>query len=79
MNMDQGQISPRLGDLIDRYHAAFRDNPDDGFSLFETTLDEDALIVRLERALKEGKPYNPRVEEWSPELRKQVESGAILL
>jgi hypothetical protein len=77
--MYQELLSPRLGYLIDSYQAKFFDNPDNGFSLFETTLDDEALIRRLEKALFDGEPYNPRLEEWSPEFRKQVESGSILL
>jgi hypothetical protein len=72
-------LSSRLGAVIDRYQAFFHDNPDNGFSLFETTLDDVNLISRLERALAEGKPYNPLLEEWSTELRRKVESGEILL
>ncbi|HOX30903.1 MAG TPA: hypothetical protein PLB91_01160 [Spirochaetales bacterium] len=72
-------VSPRLGDLISRYRARFAGDPADGFSLNETTLDENALIARLERALAEGKAYDPYVEEWSPEQRKMIKSGAILI
>jgi hypothetical protein len=79
MSMSIDVLSPRLQTLVASYKEKFRGDPGDGFSLFETTLDEDALIARLERALAEGKPYDPDVEEWTPELRKQVESGAVLL
>jgi len=79
MSMSIAVVSPRLGDLITRYRERFAGDPADGFSLSETTLDETALIARLERALAEGKAYDPYVEEWPPEQRKMIESGAILL
>lgn len=79
MNMFVGPLSVHLGELIDRYQEKFRNDPTDGFSLFETELDHDGLVARLERAIAEGKPYNPQTEEWSPQFRKQVESGEILI
>lgn len=75
MGMVGDVLSQQLYDLMDQYKARFKEMP----SLFETTLDQDALIARLKRALAEGKPYDPRTEEWPPEFRKQVESGAVLL
>lgn len=77
--MYEERMSKKLGDLIDRYQEQFRDDQEDGFSLFDTTLSHDELVARLERALAEGKPYDPRAEEWDPETRKAVESGEIIL
>jgi hypothetical protein len=79
MNMDVGVVSERLGTLIKKYRTRFAGNPDDGFSLFATTLSEEDLIARLERAIVEGKPYDPEVEEMDTELRSQVEAGTVLL
>ncbi len=50
----------KLGELIDRYHERFKDDANDGFSLFDTTLSHDALVVRLERALSRGNLTIPR-------------------
>lgn len=72
-------MTSALGTLIDRYRQQFRDNPADGFSLFYTTLSHDALVARLERALLEGKPYDPQAEEWDSETRKAIESEDGLL
>ncbi len=33
--MYEGKVSKRLGELIDQYHTRFREDPRDGFSLFE--------------------------------------------
>jgi len=54
-------------------------DPHDGFSLFYTNLSHNALVARLERALSEGIPYDPRAEEWDEETRRQVETGEIIL
>ncbi|MFZ2913136.1 MAG: hypothetical protein WAZ99_02965 [Rectinemataceae bacterium] len=77
--MYEGRMSEKLGELIDQYQERFRDDQDDGFSLFDTMLSHDALVARLERTLSEGKTYDPRAEEWDPETRKAVESGGIIL
>jgi hypothetical protein len=77
--MYEGKVSKKLGELIHRYHERFRGDLRDGFSLFETELNHDALVARLERALSEGIPYDPRAEEWDEETRRQVESGEIIL
>lgn len=79
MSMSGIVVSARLGDLITRYRNRFHGDPRDGFSLNETTLDSEALIARLERALAEGKPYDPYSEEMTAEQRKQVQSGALIL
>lgn len=63
--MYNGQISKKLGILIDQYHKRFKGDPDDGFSLLYTTLGQKALIARLERALAENKTYNSIEEEWN--------------
>lgn len=73
ITMYEGRMTSELGALIDRYHERFKGNPDDEFSLFYTELGHDALVARLERALLEGKPYNPQAEEWDPETRKAIE------
>lgn len=77
--MYEGRISSKLGELIDTYRVRFRNDPADGFSLFYTTLAHDALVARLERALSEGKPYDPQAEEWDPETKKAIESEDGLL
>jgi hypothetical protein len=77
--MFTGKITPELGALIDSYQERFRKDPRDGFSLFETALGYTALFSRLERALAEGVPYDPRLEEWDPEFRRQVDAGEIVL
>jgi hypothetical protein len=77
--MYEGKVSKRLRELIGQYRERFKDEPKDGFSLFDTDLSHDALVTRLERALAEGKPYDPRAEEWDEETRRQVESGEIIL
>lgn len=77
--MYEGRMTSELGALIDRYRTQFRDAPADGFSLFDTTLSHDELVARLERALAEGKPYDPQDEEWDPETRKAIESEDGLL
>jgi len=77
--MYEGRMTSELGALIDRYHKQFKDDPADGFSLFDTGLDHDALIARLERALAEGKPYDPQAEEWDPKTRIAIESEDGLL
>ena len=76
--MYEGRMSKVLGNLIDRYHAQFKLDPSDGFSLFDTTLSHDKLVARLERALSEGKPYDPQSEEWDKEFRNAVETGEII-
>jgi|GEM_PF-1229128 hypothetical protein len=76
--MYEGRMPEKLGELIDRYHERFKDDANDGFSLFDTTLSHDALVVRLERALVEGKPYDPQAEEWDEKTRKAVESGEMI-
>ena len=77
--MYEGKVSKRLGELIDQYHTRFREDPRDGFSLFETNLDHDALVARLEGALSEGIPYDPRAEEWDPKERAKIEKDGGLL
>lgn len=77
--MYEGRMSSKLGELVDRYRVRFRNDPADGFSLFYTTLSHDALVARLERALSEGKPYDPQTEEWDPEEKKAIESEDGLL
>ncbi len=45
----------------------------------KTNLDHDALVARLERALSEGIPYDPRAEEWDPKERAKIEKDGCLL
>lgn len=74
--MYEGNVSPQLCSLLQRYKHRFNGN---GVSLFATTLDHDALIARIQRALDEGKPYDPLEEEYGPEIRRGVKEGSILL
>jgi hypothetical protein len=77
--MYEGKVSEKLRKLIGQYRERFKDEPKDGFSLFDTDLSHDALVARLERAIAEGKTYNPRAEEWDEETRRRAEAGEIIL
>jgi hypothetical protein len=77
--MYEGKMTSELGKLIELYYERFKDDPADGFSLFDTMLSHDALVARLERALTEGKPYDPQAEEWDPEVKKAIEAEDGLL
>ena len=76
--MYEGRMSKKLGELIDQYQERFKGNLDDGFSLFDTMLSHDALVARLEQAIAEGKIYDPRAEEWDPDMKKAIELGEII-
>ena len=77
--MYEGRMSKKLSELIKNYQERFKDDLDNGFSLFYTTLSHDELVSRLERAITEGKPYDPMLEEWDDETRKAAESGDIVI
>ncbi len=74
--MYSGILSAELKDLIRKNEARFGDN--DEFSLFNTSLDHDALVEKLSAALATGKTYDPVMEEWSEEGRARYLSGTTI-